>query len=155
MSIPDLPPPNKRLGQNFLIDPNIVRKIVALAELQPSDHVLEIGPGRGILTEALSRAAGCVTAIEVDSRLQSGRSSWLTYPTTFQLRCSFDYSTSGAGFPAWCSCCRPKWRIVSWQNQEARTMVCSRSWRSTQPRSLNRFVSQPSVSVPGQKSPRR
>ena len=71
MLIPDLPPPNKRLGQNFLIDPNIVRKIVALAELSPNDHVLEIGPGRGILTEALSRAAGRVTAIEVDSRLHA------------------------------------------------------------------------------------
>jgi 16S rRNA (adenine1518-N6/adenine1519-N6)-dimethyltransferase len=71
VSIPDLPPPNKRLGQNFLIDPNIVRKIVALAELGPSDQVLEIGPGRGILTEALCRAAGRVTAIEVDPRLHA------------------------------------------------------------------------------------
>jgi 16S rRNA (adenine1518-N6/adenine1519-N6)-dimethyltransferase len=69
--IPDLPTPNKRLGQNFLIDPNIVRKIVTLAELSPNDHVLEIGPGRGILTEALSRTAGHVTAIEVDSRLHA------------------------------------------------------------------------------------
>jgi 16S rRNA (adenine1518-N6/adenine1519-N6)-dimethyltransferase len=71
VSIPSLPPPNKRLGQNFLIDPNIVRKIVALAELSSNDHVLEIGPGRGILTEALSRAAGHVTAIEVDPRLHA------------------------------------------------------------------------------------
>lgn len=71
MSILSLPPPNKRLGQNFLIDPNIVRKIVALAELSSNGHVLEIGPGRGILTEALSRAAGHVTAIEVDPRLHA------------------------------------------------------------------------------------
>ena len=71
MSIPDLPPPIKRLGQNFLIDANIVRKIVALAELNPSDHVLEIGPGRGILTEALCHAAGRVTAIELDPRLHA------------------------------------------------------------------------------------
>ncbi len=71
MSSPDLPPPNKRLGQNFLIDPNIVRKIVALAELGPSDHVLEIGPGRGILTKALCQAAGRVTAVEVDPRLHA------------------------------------------------------------------------------------
>jgi len=69
VSIPHLPPPNRRLGQNFLIDPNIVRKIVALAELRPSDHVLEIGPGRGILTKAVCHAAGRVTAIEVDPRL--------------------------------------------------------------------------------------
>jgi len=61
----------KRLGQNFLIDPNIVRKIVALAELTPTDTVLEIGPGRGILTEALCRATGEVTAIEVDPRLHA------------------------------------------------------------------------------------
>jgi 16S rRNA (adenine1518-N6/adenine1519-N6)-dimethyltransferase len=71
VSIPDLPPPNKRLGQNFLIDPNIVRKIVALAELGPSDHVLEIGPGRGILTEVLCRVAGRVTAVEIDPRLHA------------------------------------------------------------------------------------
>jgi 16S rRNA (adenine1518-N6/adenine1519-N6)-dimethyltransferase len=61
----------KRLGQNFLIDPNIVRKIVALAELTPTDTVLEIGPGRGILTEALCRATRHVTAIEVDPRLHA------------------------------------------------------------------------------------
>ena len=71
MPISDIPPPIKRLGQNFLIDPNIVRKIIALAELASSGHVLEVGPGRGILTEALSRAAGCVTAVEVDPRLHA------------------------------------------------------------------------------------
>lgn len=71
MSIPGLPLPNKRLGQNFLIDPNIVRKIVALAELGPHDRVLEIGPGRGILTEALCLAAGHVTAVEVDPQLHA------------------------------------------------------------------------------------
>jgi 16S rRNA (adenine1518-N6/adenine1519-N6)-dimethyltransferase len=69
--VPSPIPPSaiKRLGQNFLIDPNIVRKIVALADLSPTDHVLEIGPGRGTLTEALCRAAGRVTAIEIDPRL--------------------------------------------------------------------------------------
>jgi len=66
---PSFPPANKRLGQNFLIDPNIVRKIVAEAELTPDTSVLEIGPGRGVLTEALSRAAGRVVAIEIDPLL--------------------------------------------------------------------------------------
>ncbi len=61
----------KRLGQNFLIDPNIVRKIVALAGLGPTDHVLEIGPGLGILTESLCRTADHVTAVEVDPRLHA------------------------------------------------------------------------------------
>ena len=71
----------KRLGQNFLIDPNIVRKIVALAALTPTDTVLEIGPGRGILTEALCHATGHVTAIEIDPRLHA-------YLTDRQLRFS-------------------------------------------------------------------
>lgn len=71
MPIANLPPPNKRLGQNFLIDQNIVRKIVSLAQLGPNDHVLEIGPGRGFLTEALCQAAGRVTAVEVDRRLHA------------------------------------------------------------------------------------
>lgn len=71
MPIANLPPPNKRLGQNFLIDPNIVRKIIALAELGRDDQVLEIGPGRGILTESLCRMAGRVTAIELDPRLHA------------------------------------------------------------------------------------
>jgi len=57
------------LGQNFLIDKNIVRKIVRSAQLQPGETVLEIGPGRGILTEALLEASGLVIAIELDAAL--------------------------------------------------------------------------------------
>ena len=71
MKITDPPPTLKRLGQNFLIDPNIVRKIVALAEITAADSVLEIGPGRGILTHALCRTAGRVTAVEIDPRLHA------------------------------------------------------------------------------------
>ncbi|MBI3357201.1 MAG: ribosomal RNA small subunit methyltransferase A [Nitrospirae bacterium] len=71
MGISDPPPAIKRFGQNFLVDPNIVRKIVTLAELGPSHTVLEIGPGRGILTEALCTSSGRVTAIEVDPRLHA------------------------------------------------------------------------------------
>ena len=71
MGISDPPTAIKRLGQNFLIDPNIVHKIVVLAELGPNDDVLEIGPGRGILTEALCRTAGRITAVEVDPLLHA------------------------------------------------------------------------------------
>ena len=59
----------KALGQHFLIDKNIVRKIVRSAQLQPGETVLEIGPGRGILTEALLEASGLVVAIELDAAL--------------------------------------------------------------------------------------
>ena len=97
------PPPAaiKRLGQNFLIDPNIVRKIVALADLSPADTVLEIGPGRGILTEALCRAAGQVTAIEVDPRLHtflSERTAHLSNVTLLlgdALTCSIEHLPIG------------------------------------------------------------
>jgi 16S rRNA (adenine1518-N6/adenine1519-N6)-dimethyltransferase len=59
----------KSLGQNFLHDGNQLRRIVAAAELQPTDKVLEIGPGLGPLTELLLEHAGEVLAIEKDARL--------------------------------------------------------------------------------------
>ncbi len=59
----------KALGQHFLHDQNIVRKIIVLAELKPGETVLEIGPGRGILTHALSETGSKVFAVEVDRSL--------------------------------------------------------------------------------------
>lgn len=58
--------PKKTLSQNFLIDGNIVRKIVDTAQIQVDDVVLEIGPGPGALTEALLAKGAIVTAIEKD-----------------------------------------------------------------------------------------
>lgn len=59
----------KSLGQNFLIDPNILRKIVAQAGLTKDSAAIEIGPGIGALTEHLARDAGKVLAFEIDQRL--------------------------------------------------------------------------------------
>lgn len=61
--------PSKALGQNFLIDRNTLANILTLAELEPSDHVLEIGPGLGVLTEELLQRCRHVTAVEMDYRL--------------------------------------------------------------------------------------
>jgi len=58
--------PTKALGQNFLHDPNTVRRIVRLARLSPDDVVLEVGPGLGSLTLGLLGAAASVVAVEVD-----------------------------------------------------------------------------------------
>ncbi|MEI8365772.1 MAG: 16S rRNA (adenine(1518)-N(6)/adenine(1519)-N(6))-dimethyltransferase RsmA [Parachlamydiaceae bacterium] len=58
--------PKKGLSQNFLIDGNILRKIVATAQLSPGDHVVEIGPGPGALTEQLLAVGAHVIAIEKD-----------------------------------------------------------------------------------------
>ena len=57
------------LGQNFLVNDEVVRKIVQLADVQPTDHVLEVGPGIGTLTCALLQYAGHVTAVEMDHDL--------------------------------------------------------------------------------------
>jgi len=59
----------KSLGQNFLIDPNVLRKIVAAAGLDKSKGALEIGPGIGALTQQLAKEAGTVVAVEIDQRL--------------------------------------------------------------------------------------
>lgn len=59
----------KQLGQNFLIDGNVLKKIVALARLTYSSGVIEIGPGIGALTEKLAQKAQKVVAIEIDGRL--------------------------------------------------------------------------------------
>jgi 16S rRNA (adenine1518-N6/adenine1519-N6)-dimethyltransferase len=59
----------KRFGQNFLIDQNIVQKIVASANLEESDWVLEIGPGLGALTTLMAQVAKRVVAMEIDRDL--------------------------------------------------------------------------------------
>ncbi len=60
---------SKALGQNFLIDGNIIRKIVSDSDITKEDVVLEIGPGFGSLTEELAMNANIVVAVEKDSRL--------------------------------------------------------------------------------------
>ncbi|HSR13040.1 MAG TPA: rRNA adenine dimethyltransferase family protein, partial [Thermodesulfobacteriota bacterium] len=61
--------PRKRLGQHFLHDPNILRKIVDSASLTGEDTVVEIGAGLGSLTGFLAERAGRVVALEIDPRL--------------------------------------------------------------------------------------
>ncbi len=61
--------PTKKLGQNFVIDPNTIKKIVSQANLRPDDLVVEIGPGLGSLTIGLLEAVDQVIAVEIDNRL--------------------------------------------------------------------------------------
>lgn len=61
--------PRKRYGQNFLIDQNLMRKLVDSAELGEADCVLEVGAGTGSLTSLLALAAGWVVAVEIDRGL--------------------------------------------------------------------------------------
>lgn len=59
----------KSLGQNFLIDDNIVDKIVAGAGIGPSDKIIEVGPGIGTLTREMASRAGALMAVEIDKNL--------------------------------------------------------------------------------------
>ena len=61
--------PNKKLGQNFLVDGNIVRKSIELAELGPGDRVVEIGPGLGTLSLAILEGGAALWAVERDATL--------------------------------------------------------------------------------------
>jgi 16S rRNA (adenine1518-N6/adenine1519-N6)-dimethyltransferase len=61
--------PRKKLGQSFLLDRNIIRKIAAAADISADDIVIEIGSGIGVLTEDLARIAGKVIAVEIDPKL--------------------------------------------------------------------------------------
>jgi 16S rRNA (adenine1518-N6/adenine1519-N6)-dimethyltransferase len=69
--------PRKAAGQNFVVDPNTVRRIVAAARLRPIDTVLEIGPGLGSLTLGLAAVAGRVVAVEIDAGMVAALSEVL------------------------------------------------------------------------------
>lgn len=61
--------PRKKLGQSFLIDQNVIKKISAIAQVTKNDIVVEIGAGIGVMTEDLARNAAKLIAVEVDDRL--------------------------------------------------------------------------------------
>jgi 16S rRNA (adenine1518-N6/adenine1519-N6)-dimethyltransferase len=63
------PPPRRSLGQNFLVDPNLRRRIVEEVAPGPDETILEIGPGRGALTDGLAEGAGRLVLVELDREL--------------------------------------------------------------------------------------
>ncbi|HDP67316.1 MAG TPA: 16S rRNA (adenine(1518)-N(6)/adenine(1519)-N(6))-dimethyltransferase RsmA [Candidatus Marinimicrobia bacterium] len=87
----------KRFGQNFLIDPNILRKITRTIAPQPDDIIVEIGPGKGALTKYLAEAGSSVIAIEIDDDLiHDLEKEYTNYPNVDIVHrdaLKFDYST--------------------------------------------------------------
>lgn len=79
--------PKKGLSQNFLLDGNVLRKIVSLAEINPGDVVIEIGPGPGALTETLLEAGAHVIAIEKDRALAEALKSLKHTKGTLEVYC--------------------------------------------------------------------
>ncbi|AWI10636.1 ribosomal RNA small subunit methyltransferase A [Ereboglobus luteus] len=92
--------PKRFLGQNFLVDGNIVRKSLELAQIAPADTVVEIGPGLGTLTNALLETGAHVYAVEKDTTLHAHLASTLApkHPQTFHLICGDALDHPLAGF---------------------------------------------------------
>ena len=99
--MPVLPRPRKRLGQHFLIDPNIVRKILKVAALRPEEVIFEIGPGRGALTEVLCERGARVIAVEIDRLLVEYLAQTFAQQDALELHhgdaLAFPYDTLPAG----------------------------------------------------------
>jgi len=77
--------PNRTLGQNFLIDRNSLDAMVAASGVEPGQRVLEIGPGLGVLTEALLARGAGVTAVEKDGRLAARLAEALGSPAGLRV----------------------------------------------------------------------
>lgn len=94
--------PKRFLGQNFLIDGNIVRKSLELAAIAPGDAVVEIGPGLGTLTAALLEAGAEVWAVEKDRTLHAHLAETLAprFSSTFHLIEADAVDVAIAGLPA-------------------------------------------------------
>ncbi|QPJ65001.1 MAG: 16S rRNA (adenine(1518)-N(6)/adenine(1519)-N(6))-dimethyltransferase RsmA [Candidatus Nitrohelix vancouverensis] len=73
------------LGQNFLIDESVADEIVEIARIDEDDHVVEIGPGKGVLTRRLTDRAARVTAIEIDGKLIGPLKNEMSEATNFTL----------------------------------------------------------------------
>lgn len=86
----------KSLGQHFLIDPNVGKKIVSRLGLQKGDSVMEVGPGRGALTGILLKEDISLAVLEKDEKL--ARSIKYSWPVQLWLR-SMPWIWTGKGWP--------------------------------------------------------
>lgn len=94
-------PSRKRFGQNFLIDRNIIHRIVSAIDPQPDDDMVEIGPGHGELTAELHKAGCRLEVIEIDRDLIAGlRARFPDLPVTESDVLKFDFSTMTANAKA-------------------------------------------------------
>ena len=88
--------PRKKLGQSFLIDQNVIRKISAIAQVTNNDIVVEIGAGIGVITEHLAQSASKLIAVEVDDKLVEVLKDKLLKYNNVQICCrdilKFDFS---------------------------------------------------------------
>jgi 16S rRNA (adenine1518-N6/adenine1519-N6)-dimethyltransferase len=135
----------RRLGQHYLIDPEVIRRVVSLAGIGPADRVLEIGTGRGALTKELASLGASYLGYEVDranfdetSNLVRGTSARVVLADAFEEHPDFDvlvsslpYSESAA-FVKWLSGMRFRFAVVVLQEDFVRKITAppgSRDYR--------------------------
>ncbi len=98
--------PSRRMGQNFLIDPNMLSALIQDADVKPGDRVLEIGPGLGVLTRALLDLGCDLTSVELDHRLAEYIQNLFGGHANFRLvqgdACRQDYDTLMGQVPYRC-----------------------------------------------------
>ena len=73
--------PKKKLGQNFLIDPNIVRKTISLTDPKKGDTIIEIGPGLGTMAKAILETGVTLHAVETRSEIARSSSEFTSQRT--------------------------------------------------------------------------
>lgn len=107
--------PKKGLSQNFLIDGNIIRKIVSAADVHEGDAVLEIGPGPGSLTQALLNAGAHVLAVEKDVPLAEALGRLQTTPQKLVIRSHdiMDFPLEEELVPFLQGCARKKAKVIA------------------------------------------
>lgn len=92
----------KGFGQHFLVDEQVLEKMISAAQLGPGDTVVEVGPGLGVLTRELARQAGCVIAVEIDPAMVAALKETIaqlpnvTIVHADILKCTPDSLTEGA-----------------------------------------------------------
>lgn len=136
-----LPRAKKSYGQNFLVDRNVVGKIIAAAEIVPGEAVLEVGPGTGALTAALVAAGARVTAVEADRDLipalrekfgdsidliQGDIQSYTLPPTRYKLIANIPYNITSELIHRFLTVDHPPARMVLMVQREVADRMAAR-----------------------------
>ena len=138
--------PRKSLGQHFLHDSRVIQRIVDAADLSPADTVVEIGPGRGVLTRRLVQHAGNVIAIEIDQNLCQELPSRLDHPANLV---SLMGDARKIDLPSLvsdhCEAAMPRYKVVGNLPYYAANPIIRRTLESSGPPSLALFMVQREV----------
>lgn len=138
--------PRKSLGQHFLHDSRIVQRIVDASDLSTSDTVVEIGPGRGVLTRRLVQLAGRVIAVELDAELCRKLPSRLEFPENLECVIADGREADLTALAAVSSgSSSPCYKVVGNLPYYAANPIIRRTLESTKPPSLALFMVQKEV----------